>query len=184
MIKESNDIGFWECKWHRFLFTMFKSASLSIENFADLRMLLRKAIKIRLPNGVLVHQDNALAHKTSISMAYLSKFVLKLVDYPDFPLSDYNLSANVKKNLTRNQYGSNFYGNKMKTSSPIGCNTDEIVVWTARGAMLKNKIHLNPSHENIFVSLWTFQLIHIILIMYLLFGYAFNGFDILAIRNV
>ena len=40
------------------------------------------------------------------------------------------------------------------------CNINGRNLWMAKGNMLKMKLHLVTLHENVWVSLWTFQLTH------------------------
>ena len=75
---------------------------------------LRQAIKSKRPGkltkGVLLHQDNALAHKSLVAMSAVHSCGFELIDHtpysPDMASSNYFLLPNSKKHLVGKRYES------------------------------------------------------------------------------
>ena len=101
------------------LTTFRKGENVNGEYHAKLLRQLRKAIKSKRPGklrkGVLLHPDNAPAHRSVVAMAAVLDcgFELTLVDHPpyspDLGPSDYFLFPNRKKQTTRSYLQTLFF---------------------------------------------------------------------------
>ena len=96
---------FWDAKGIVFVDNLQKGKTINGEYYAKLLRELRQAIKRpgKLTKGVLLHQDNALAHKSLVAMSAVHDCSFELFDHPpyspDLAPSDYFLFPNLKKHL-------------------------------------------------------------------------------------
>ena len=105
---------FWDAKGIVFIDYLQKGKTINGEYYAKLLRELRQAIKSKrsgkLTNSVLLHQDNAPAHKSLVAMSAVHDCVFKLIDHPpyspDAAPSDYFLFPNLKKHLAGRRYES------------------------------------------------------------------------------
>ena len=105
---------FWDAKGIVFINYLQKSKTINGEYYAKLLRELRQAIKSKRPGkltkGVLLHQDNASAHKSLVAMSAVHDCGFELIDHPpyspDLAPSDYFLFPNLKKHLAGEQYES------------------------------------------------------------------------------
>ena len=150
---------FWDAKGIVFIDYLQKGKTINGEYYAKLLRELQQAIKSKWPGkltkGVLLHQDNALAHKSLVAMSAVRDCGFELIDHPPYspdlaPL-DYVLLPNLKKHLAGKRYESDddvisavedVLRVRRRTSMPQGfehCSTDGRNVWTTEEIMLKNK---------------------------------------------
>ena len=106
---------FWDAKGIVFIEYLQKGETINGEYYAKLLKELRQAIKSKRPGkltkGVLLHQDNAPAHKSLVAMSAVHDCGFELIDHPpyspDLAPSDYFLFPNLKKHLARKRYETN-----------------------------------------------------------------------------
>ena len=104
------------CKRHCKLFInpFQKGKTINGEYYAKLLRELRQEIKLKRPGkltkGVLLHQDNASAHKSLVAMSAVHDCGFKLIDHLPYSLdlepSDYFLFPNLKKHVAGKWYES------------------------------------------------------------------------------
>ena len=108
----------------------------------------------KLTKGILLHQDNAPAHKSLVAVSAVHDCGFELIDHPPYsdlaPLN-YLLFPNLKKHLAGKRYEidddvisavEDFFEGQEENSMPPGselCSIDERSVLTAEEIMLKNK---------------------------------------------
>ena len=105
---------FWDAKGIVFIDYLQKGKTINGEYYAKLLRELGQAIKSKWPGkltkGVLLHQDNAPAHKSLVAMSAVHDCSLELIDYPpyspDLAPSDYFLFPDLKKHLAGKRYES------------------------------------------------------------------------------
>ena len=105
---------FWDAKGIGFIDFLQKGKTINGEYYAKLLRKLRQAIKSKRPGkltkGVLLHQDNAAAHKSLVAMSAVHDCGFELIDHPpyspDLAPSDYLLFPNLKKHLAGKRYES------------------------------------------------------------------------------
>ena len=105
---------FWDAKGIVFIDYLQKGKTINGEYYAKLLRELRQAIKSKRPGkltkGVLLHQDNAPAHKSLVAMSPVHDCGFELIDHipysPDLAPSDYFLFPNLKKHLAGRRYES------------------------------------------------------------------------------
>ena len=105
---------FWDAKGIVFIEYLQKGKTINEEYYAKLLRELRQAIKSKRPGkltkGVLLHQDNAPAHKSLVAMSAVHDCGFELIDHPpyspDLAPSDFFLFANLKKHLAGKRYES------------------------------------------------------------------------------
>ena len=105
---------FWDAKGIVFINYLQKGKITNGEYYAKLLRQLRQAIRSKRPGkltkGVLLHQDNAPAHKSLVAMSAVHDYGFELIDHPlyspDLALSDYFLFPNLKKHLAGKRYES------------------------------------------------------------------------------
>ena len=105
---------FWNAKGIVFIDYLQKGKTINREYYAKLLRELRQAIKSKRPGkltkGVLLHQDNAPAHKSLVAMSTVHDCGFELIDHPpyspDLAPSDYFLFPNLKKHLAGKRYES------------------------------------------------------------------------------
>ena len=105
---------FWDAKDIVFIDYLQKGKTINGEYYAKLLRELRQAIKSKRPGkltkGVLLHQDNAPAHKSLVAMSAVHDCGFELIDHPpyspDLAPSDYFLFPNLKKHLAGKRYKS------------------------------------------------------------------------------
>ena len=105
---------FWDAKGIVFIDYLQKDKTINGEYYAKLLRELRQAIKSKQPGkltkGVLLHQDNAPAHKSLVAMSAVHDCGFELIDHPpyspDLASSDYFLFSNLKKHLAGKRYES------------------------------------------------------------------------------
>ena len=105
---------FWDAKRIVFIDYLRKGKTINGEYYAKLLRELRQAIKSKRPGkltkGVLLHQDNAPAHKSLVAMSAVHDCGFELIDHPpyspDLAPSDYFLFPNLKKHLAGKRYES------------------------------------------------------------------------------
>ena len=101
---------FWDAKGIVFIDYLQKGKTINGEYYAKLLRELRQAIKSKRPGkltkGVLLHQDNAPAHKSLVAMSAVHDCGFELIDHPpyspDLAPSDYFLFPNLKNILLEN----------------------------------------------------------------------------------
>ena len=102
------------CKRHCVPDYLQKGKTINGEDYAKLLRELRQAIKSKRPGkltkGVLLHQENAPAHKSLVAMSAVHDCGFELIDHPpyspDLAPSDYFLFPNLKKYLAGKWYES------------------------------------------------------------------------------
>ena len=105
---------FWDAKGIVFIDYLQKGKTINGEYYAKLLRELRQVIKSKRPGkltkGVLLHQDNAPAHKSLVAMSAVQDCGFELIDHPpyspDLPPSNYFLFPNLKKHLAGKWYKS------------------------------------------------------------------------------
>ena len=105
---------FWDAKSIVFIDYLQKGKTINGEYYAELLRELRQAIKSKRPGkltkGVLLHQDNAPAHKYLVAMSAVHDCGFELIDHPsyspDLAPSDYFLFPKLKKHLAWKWYES------------------------------------------------------------------------------
>ena len=101
---------FWDAKGIVFINYLQKGKTINGEYYAKLLRELQQAIKSKRPGkltkGVLLHQDNAPAHKSLVAMSAVHDCGFELIDHPPYPPdlapSDYFLFPNLKNILLEN----------------------------------------------------------------------------------
>ena len=105
---------FWDAKGIVFIDYLQKGKTINGEYYANLRRELRQATKSKRPGklakGVLLHQDNASAHKSLVAMSIVHDCGFELINHPpyspDSAPSDYFLFPNLNKHLLGKRYES------------------------------------------------------------------------------
>ena len=105
---------FWDAKGIAYIDYLQKGKTINGEYYAKLLRELRQAIKSKKPGkqtkDVLLHQDNAPAHKSLVAMSAVHDRGFELIDHPpyspDLASSDYFLFPNLKKHLAGKLYKS------------------------------------------------------------------------------
>ena len=105
---------FWDAKGIVLINYLQKGKTINGEYYAKLLRELQQAIKPKRPGkltkGVLLHQDNAPAHKSLVAMSTVHDCGFELIDHPphspDLAPLDYFLFPNLKKHLAGKQYES------------------------------------------------------------------------------
>ena len=105
---------FWDAKGIVFIDYLQKGKIINEEYYATLLRELRQAIKSKRPGkltkGVLLHQDNAAAHKSLVAMSAVHDCGFELIYHPlyspDLAPSAYFLFPNLKKYLAGKRYDS------------------------------------------------------------------------------
>ena len=105
---------FWDAKGIVFMDYLQKGKTINGEYYAKLLRELRQAIKSKQPGkltkGVLLHQDNAPAHKSLVAIFAVHDCSFKLIDHlpysPVLARLDYFLFPNLKKHLAGKRYES------------------------------------------------------------------------------
>ena len=105
---------FGDAKGIVFIYYLQKGKTINGEYYAKLLRELRRAIKSKRPGkltkGVLLHQDNAPAHKSLVVMSAVHDCDFELIDHPphspDLAPSDYFLFSSLKKHLAGKRYES------------------------------------------------------------------------------
>ena len=144
---------FWDAKDIVLIDYLQKGKTINGEHYAKLLRELQQATKSKQPGklikGVLLHLDNAPAHKSLVAMFAVHDCGFELIDHPsyspDLAPSDYFLFSNLKKHLAGIRYKSDddiisavedfFEGQEERTSMPPGsehCSTNGRSVWTQR----------------------------------------------------
>lgn len=103
---------FWDSKGILMTDYLDKGFTINGQYYASLLSQLKTAIKSKRPGklkkGVLFHQDNAPAHKSTVAMATIHHCGYKLIEHPpyspDLAPSDYHLFPNLKKNLSGKKF--------------------------------------------------------------------------------
>ena len=101
---------FWDARGIVFIDYLEKGKTINGECYAKLLRELQQAIKSKRPGkltkGVLLHQDNAPAHKSLVAMFAVHDCGFELIDHlpysPDLAPSDYFLFPNLKNILLEN----------------------------------------------------------------------------------
>ena len=101
---------FWDAKGIVFINYLQKGKTINGEYYVKLLRELGPAIKLKRPGkltkGVLLHQDNAPAHKSLVTMSAVHDCGFKLIDHspysPDVAPSNYFLFPNLKNILLEN----------------------------------------------------------------------------------
>ena len=79
---------FWDAKGIVFINYLQKGKTINGEYYAKLLRELRQAIKSKRPGkltkGVLLHQDNAPAHKSLVAMSAVHDCGFELIDHPPY----------------------------------------------------------------------------------------------------
>ena len=112
--RKSDSLRIWDAKGIVFIDYLQKGKTINGEYYAKLLRELRQAIKSKRPGkltkGVLLHQDNAPAHKSLVAMSAVHDYGFELIDHPsyspDLAPSDYFLFPNLKKHLAGKRYES------------------------------------------------------------------------------
>lgn len=98
---------FWDAKGIVLVDYLEHGATITGQYYAELMPKLRAAIKSKrrgmLARGVLLHQDNAPAHKSHVAMAAIHAAGFEVVDHPpyspDLAPSDFHLFPKLKQHL-------------------------------------------------------------------------------------
>ena len=105
---------YWDAKDIVFIDYHQKGKTMNREYYVKLLRELQQVIKSKqsgkLTKGVLLHQDNAPAHKSLVAMSAVHDCGFELIDHPlyspDLELSDHFLYPNLKKHLAGKWYES------------------------------------------------------------------------------